>query len=172
VLDIVDEPLHGGGQPRLLLLFDRSNRVNGPVPAQTLQAQLLAHLLQIHGCDVSFVGQHQHDRVFHVGVAHYPVQLFGGEVQPFAVGTVDDVYQGSRVLEVVRPQTAKFLLPPHVPDHEVDCLEVQLFDVEPDGGDREQHFPQFQGVENGGLARPVEPQHHHFALSLGRSLGK
>ena len=49
---------------------------------------------------------------------------------------------------------------------------MQLFDVEPDGGDREQHFPQFQGVENGGLARPVEPQHHHFALSLGQSLGK
>jgi hypothetical protein len=83
------------------------------------------------------------------------VQLFGGEVDALAIGTVDYVYQRLGFVEVVRPQVTQLLLSAHVPHHEFNRLEVKLLYVETDGGDGAEDVTQFEGVEDGSFARTV-----------------
>jgi len=56
MLNIVDQPLHSSRQSALIMLLDRGDRVDGPIPLKFCQFETLAKLLKIGGCDIPFVG--------------------------------------------------------------------------------------------------------------------
>lgn len=77
--------------------------VDGPVAFEFAEFEPLAQFLQIDHGDVSLVGDYQHDGLVHVGVAHNSVELFGSELDSLQVGTIDNVDEGSGLVEIVGP---------------------------------------------------------------------
>lgn len=94
------------------------------------------------------------------------IELLGGEFYSFAVWTIDNIDEGFCFLEVMAPEIAQFLLSSNIPHHEVDRFEVQLFNVESNGGDCMKYFSEFKGVKDCGFTCAIEPEHYNLALFI------
>mmetsp|Transcript_40866 Transcript_40866/g.97847 ORF Transcript_40866/g.97847 Transcript_40866/m.97847 type:complete len:112 (+) Transcript_40866:1-336(+) len=94
------------------------------------------------------------------------MQLISRLHHAVAIVAVDDEDDGIGVQEIVAPERPDLVLATHVPHGEVDVLVLDRLDVESDGRDRRDVFAELELVQDGRLARRVQPDHEDSDFSL------
>ena len=96
------------------------------------------------------------------------MQLKASLVQTLSIAAVNDVNQRVCALVIVVPQSADFILPPHIPHCHVKLLVDNVFDVEANGWYRRYAFREFQRVEESSLTSCIKPEEQDpFFLQAG-----
>ena len=156
--------------------------------------QLTEGILNVRGAEggleVLLVSEDEEGDVLVVLVLHRPPQLHLGLVQPLLLGAVhheDDPVRAPRVAPPQRPDPGDNsqldiffqhcyillpLLPPDVPDEEGEAPgpahgALHPLAVEAHSGHRVHVVVELEAVQRGGLARPVQPDHHDVEVLLG-----
>ena len=102
---------------------------------QGVQSQLLDNFRDAHDSHVLLVGKDKQDGVLELVLGQHLLELLSGNLDSFLVRGVDNVDEGLRVLVVVLPELPDFVLSSDVPHGELDLLELNSLNIEPDGGD-------------------------------------
>lgn len=115
VIDIIYQPFHCRIQV-MVFVFYGADRKDCPISLNRRKLQLICYILQIHSRNISFISQHQHNSVLHIGVCYYFFKLFRCQIDSLLVRAVYYENQSSAFLEIMGPQISQFLLPTHIPN--------------------------------------------------------
>lgn len=165
-----------GGQPVEALVQTLSScttaALNVPVAlAQSVESQLLRHLRRTHRVrQILLVREYEQRSVAQLVFNKHLIQLRFRVFHTVPVVTIHYEDNTVRVLVVVAPQRAEFVLATNVPHGELQVLVLKRLHIEANGWYRRHNLTQFQLVKNGGLTRGIEADHEdaHLLLSEQR----
>jgi hypothetical protein len=117
------------------LPIQRTSRLHIPTPPQALNIERLHNLLGGGIGHIHLIRQDEERGTGQPIIGEDLLQGLPGELEPLGVAAIDHVDDGVGVVEVEAPEVADFGLASDVPDIELQVLEFDLLDVEPDGRD-------------------------------------
>lgn len=145
---------------------------------QLVERQLLLYIGHGQGPgQVLLVGDNQQRRSLVLGKFGHLVQLGLGLLEPVYVHRVHHVDDAVRAAAVRFPERTQLLLAADVPEMAADALggtvaQLDLLGVETDRGYGVDELVELKPVEDGRLARRVQPQHHDVEGLEGGYVGK
>mmetsp|Transcript_6977 Transcript_6977/g.13780 ORF Transcript_6977/g.13780 Transcript_6977/m.13780 type:complete len:213 (+) Transcript_6977:154-792(+) len=145
----------------------RASSLDVPLAAHFLKTESLGDLLHLQGMgEVLLIRKYKNNSIPKLIFREHLVEFFLSHVQTLLIVGIDHEDNSLRVLVVMPPKRADFVLTSDVPDSEVDVLVFNRLDIEADGRDRCDDLTELQLVEDGGFSGCVQSHHENSHLLI------